>query len=92
VRTRASSSGWWIASTAAAGPSRPARLHSTSDDLDLSGLDIDVDAWIGRWPGPRRVAGCLADLSPFFNTFGRRLPGQIRQELDLMIHRLKTRR
>ena len=58
--------------------------------LDLGGLDIDRrrveralawdrDEWLDA----------LADLGPFFDSFGRRLPGHSEQELDLTIHRLE---
>jgi len=69
----------------------PLGFIPTPESLDLSGLEIDRrrveralawdrDEWLDA----------LADVGPFFNSFGRRLPGQIRQELDLTIHRLKT--
>ena len=68
----------------------PLGFMPTADSLDLSGLDIDRrrveralawdrDEWLDA----------LGDLGAFFAPFGRRLPGQIRQELDLMVHRLK---
>jgi len=71
----------------------PLGFIPTADSLDFTGLDIDRrrveralawdrDEWLDA----------LADLNAFFGNFGRRLPGQIREELDLMIHRLKTRR
>jgi phosphoenolpyruvate carboxykinase (GTP) len=71
----------------------PLGFIPTADALDLTGLDIDRrrveralawdrDEWLDA----------LADLSVFFTPFGRRLPGQIRQELELMVHRLKGSR
>jgi phosphoenolpyruvate carboxykinase (GTP) len=71
----------------------PLGFIPTADALDLTGLDIDRrrveralawdrDEWLDA----------LADLSVFFTAFGRRLPGQIRQELELMVHRLKSSR
>jgi phosphoenolpyruvate carboxykinase (GTP) len=71
----------------------PLGFIPTADALDLTGLDIDRrrveralawdrDEWLDA----------LTDLNVFFEAFGRRLPGQIRQELDLMVHRLKGSR
>jgi len=71
----------------------PLGFIPTADALDLTGLDIDRrrveralawdrDEWLDA----------LADLNVFFESFGRRLPGQIRQELELMVHRLKSSR